>query len=234
MTAFETGHSLFEAALPRSNEAVLIKQYSPLVFKIVHQLRQHAGSLLANDDMVQLGMMALLDTLRRYPGELDEGFVGHAAKRIRGAILDELRRLDWRSRQIRQEANRLRDTARALQKSLGRDPNHRELASAHGISMAELHQLQQATEAETLHSLDALLEAGGGIEGSDRPLARVEQQRWLAQALTQLPEQDRLVLSLYYQHELNMKEIAAVLQRTEARVSQLHKQAVARLQVLLQ
>ncbi|MBV8043961.1 FliA/WhiG family RNA polymerase sigma factor [Pluralibacter sp.] len=228
--------ALFEQLQERKHiESNLLRQYLPLVHKLVNQLRVHAGPVMGREDMIQLGLMALLDALRRYPGQLDDGFLLYCKQKIRGAILDELRRLDWRSRSVRQEAHRLNDVTRKLTQRLGRAPKADELAGEMGVTLDELRTLEQDTHADALQSLETLLEQGSHFHpaGHDANGA-LEKQRWLAQALAQLPESDRLVLSLYYQHELNMKEIAAVMQRTEARVCQLHKQAVSRLQTLLQ
>lgn len=227
--------ALFEQLQERKHiESNLLRQYLPLVHKLVNQLRVHAGPVMGREDMIQLGLMALLDALRRYPGQLDEGFLLYCKQKIRGAILDELRRLDWRSRSVRQETHRLNDVTRKLTQRLGRAPKTDELAGEMGITRDALRILEQDTHADALQSLETLLEQGAHYhpEGHDATGA-LDKQRWLTQALAQLPESDRLVLSLYYQHELNMKEIAAVMQRTEARVCQLHKQAVSRLQTLL-
>lgn len=237
MSMFATSDTaLFEQIQERKHiESDLLRQYLPLVHKLVNQLHSHAGPIMGREDMIQLGLMALLDALRRYPGQLDTGFICYCKQKIRGSILDELRRLDWRSRGARQEAHRLNDVTRLLTQRLGRAPKSEELAREMGISGDELRILELESYANALQSLEALLEQGEhchpvGLDTTE-PL---EKQRWLAQALAQLPESDSLVLSLYYQYELNMKEIAAVMQRTEARVCQLHKQAISRLQAILQ
>ncbi|QRG78262.1 FliA/WhiG family RNA polymerase sigma factor [Citrobacter sp. R56] len=237
MSMFATHDSaLFEQFQERKHiESDLLRQYLPLVHKLVNQLHSHAGPIMGREDMIQLGLMALLDALRRYPGQLDAGFISYCKQKIRGSILDELRRLDWRSRGARQEAHRLNDATRLLTQQLGRSPKPDELAAEMGITLDELRTLEQESHANALQSLETLLEQGEHCHpaGSDTT-EPMERQRWLAQALGQLPEPDRLVLSLYYQHELNMKEIAVVMQRTEARVCQLHKQAISRLQAVLQ
>lgn len=238
MSMFTTSdNALFDQVQEhRSVESSLIRQYLPLVHKQVNQLRSHAGPVMEREDMIQLGLMALLNALRSYPGQLDVGFMSYCKHKIRGAILDELRRLDWLSRSTRQGAHHLNDVTRQLTQRLGREPKPAELAEEMSISLDELHALELDAHAHALMSLDSWLEQGEQrhpISG-DLTTEAVDRQRWLAQALAQLPEQDRLVLSLYYQHELSMKEIAAVMQRTEARVCQQHKQAILRLQAVLQ
>lgn len=237
MSMFATSDAaLFEQIQERKMiESDLLRQYLPLVHKLVNQLHSHAGPVMGREDMMQLGLMALLDAVRRYPGQLDAGFISYCKQKIRGAVLDELRRLDWRSRGVRQEAHRLNDITRQLTQRLGRAPKSDELADAMGISGGELRVLEQDAHADALQSLEMLLEQGEHHHPAGSSATEpIDTQRWLAQALAQLPDNDRLVLSLYYQHELNMKEIAAVMQRTEARVCQLHKQAISRLQAILQ
>lgn len=237
MSMFATSDAAFFDQIQerKSIESDLLRQYLPLVHRQVNQLASHVGPVMGREDMLQLGLMALLDALRRYPGQLDAGFMSYCKQRVRGAILDELRRLDWRSRGVRQEAHRLNDITRQLTQQLGRSPRQDEVAEAMGISSDELRILELDAHANALQSLEALLEQGEHCHPAGGSTTEaLDRQRWLAQALAQLPDPDRLVLSLYYQHELNMKEIAAVMQRTEARVCQLHKQAVSRLQAILQ
>ena len=238
MSMFTTNTASFaQVQEHRIVETNLLRQYLPLVHRQVRQLGCHSGPVMEQDDMLQIGLMTLLDTLRRYPGELDGGFINYCKLRIRGAILDELRSLDWRSRGARQEAHRLNDASRRLIQQLGREPKNSELAEAMGVSLDELLTIEQSAHADALQSLETLLEQGDHyhpVSQGNPTTDAVDRQRWLTQALGQLPEQDRLVLNLYYQHELNMKEIAVVVKRTEARVCQLHRQAVTRLQALLQ
>jgi len=150
------------------------------------------------------------------------------AARVVRERLDELRRLDWRPRQVRQQAHKVRDTLRSLTRQLGRAPRDEEVLRATGLSEAQYQSYLRAEAAEAIESLDALLlegarefqQSGSGVE------EYVLGERLLAQALAQLDERERLVLTLYYQHELSLKEIGLVLDISDARVCQLSKQAI--------
>ncbi|MBM7059137.1 FliA/WhiG family RNA polymerase sigma factor [Pseudomonas sp. UL073] len=217
------GHLLFAPGA----EQKWLMQYLPLVKRIVGQLSLQANQVLDREDMEQIGLMGLLEGLRRY-GTPDEQFAGFAALRIRGAILDELRRQDWRPRQVRQQAHRIRDGIRSLSRRLGRAPSDAEILAATGLDEQAYQEFLMAESSEAIESLDELLQ--NGHEGFASVEAGVEErvlkERLLAQALSQLDERERLVLTLYYQHELSLKEIALVLEVSDARVCQLSKQAI--------
>lgn len=204
-------------------------QYLPLVKRIVRQLSLQANQVLDREDMEQIGLMGLLDSLRRY-GTPDEQFGRFAALRVRGAILDELRRQDWRPRQVRQQTHKMRDAIRQLTRQLGRMPQDEEILAATGMSAKDYQDFLQADACEAIESLDELLQNGheAFIEGGSAVEERVLKERLLAQALSQLSEREQLVLTLYYQHELSLKEIALVLELSDARVCQLSKQAIAK------
>lgn len=179
--------------------------------------------------MQQVALIGLLDALRRY-GKPDEGFGGYAVQRIRGAVLDALRRLDWRPRQLRQKFYHIKDLIRERRKVLGREPEPGEL-EADGVSAAEYQQYLALEGADTLESLDALL--------SDRPgelplLGRrledqIVTQHMLSRALQTLSAKEQQILYLYYQQDMNLKEIALVLGLTEARICQLNKKIAEKL-----
>lgn len=218
----------------RQSEQRVIRQYLPLVKRIVSQMRSHCGVMLSPEDMEQIGMMALLESLRRYPGERDNGFISFAGQRIRGAILDELRRLDWRPRSVRQQAHELNDVVRRLSREMGREPSDIEVASALGLSAEDYRECLYSIQAESMKSLDELLTAG------EHPIDRgnnVEQlllKQTLVKIISKLNAREQLILSLYYHHELNLKEIALVLGLTETRICQLHKSAISQLKIILQ
>lgn len=215
------------ARLSSAAEQRWMMRYLPLVRRIVSQLSLQANQVLDREDMEQIGLMGLLEGLRRY-GEPDEPFGRFAALRIRGAILDELRRQDWRPRQVRQQAHKVRDTIRTLARQLGRMPSDEEVLAATGLDEAGYQDYLRAESSEAIESFDALLQSGQeGIQGTGEALEeRVLKERLLAQALDRLNERERLILNLYYQHELNLKEIALVLELTDARICQLMKQAI--------
>ncbi len=215
--------------LSRAQEHQLMLQYLPLVKRVVRQLSLQANQVMDRDDMEQIGLMGLLESLRRY-GQPDESFPGFAKLRIRGAILDELRRQDWRPRQLRQQTHKIRDAIRALARQLGRVPQDAEVMAALGLSEKEYNEFLQSDACEAIESLDELLLNGPDtfVDGGSGLEEREITERLLAQALAQLSERERLVLMLYYQQELSLKEIALVLELTDARVCQLSKQAIAK------
>ena len=206
-----------------------LMQYLPLVKRIVRQLSLQANQVLDREDMEQIGMMGLLEGLRRY-GEPDEQFGKFASLRIRGAILDELRRQDWRPRQVRQQAHKVRDAIRDLSRQLGHEPSDEEIKAYTGLDEKEYQDFLCADSSEAIESLDELLQSGHEHFPDTAELfeERLIKERVLAQALARLDERERLVLTLYYQHELSLKEIALVLEVSDARVCQLSKQAIGK------
>ncbi|PAU58383.1 RNA polymerase sigma factor FliA [Pseudomonas sp. PIC25] len=228
--AIDYDYALGQAApalLRPEDERKWLMQYLPLVKRIVSQLSLQANQVLDREDMEQIGLMGLLDCLRRY-GEPDEGFGRYAALRVRGAILDELRRQDWRPRQVRQQTHKIRDAIRQLSRQLGRAPSDEEILAATGLAEKDYQAFLQAESCEAIESLDELLQNGheAFADGAQGVEERVLKERLLAQALSRLDERERLVLTLYYQHDLSLKEIALVLDVSDARVCQLSKQAL--------
>lgn len=220
--AVETPRALFAPGA----EQRWVRQYLPLVKRIVSQLSLQASQAMDREDMEQIGLMGLLECLRRY-GEPDEQFGRFAALRIRGAILDELRRLDWRPRQVRQQVHKVRDAIRALARRLGRAPKEEEILAHTGLSAKAYQDYLSADASEAIESLDELLQ-NGHDQASSGFEDRLLKERLLQQALSALNEREQLILTLYYQHELSLKEIALVLDLTDARVCQLSKQALAK------
>lgn len=218
----------------RQSEQQIIRQYLPLIKRIVSQMRSHCGVMLSLEDMEQIGMMALLESSRRYPGELDNGFISFAGQRIRGAILDELRRQDWRPRPVRQQAHELNDVVRRLSREMGREPSDLEVASALGLSAEDYRERLYSTQAESMKSLDELLLGGDQPVDRSNDVERLMLKQTLIKVISKLNEREQLILSLYYHHELNLKEIAMTLGLTETRICQLHKSAISQLKTILQ
>ncbi|MEN3160135.1 FliA/WhiG family RNA polymerase sigma factor [Alkalimonas sp. NCh-2] len=209
-----------------AQETAALNRYGYLVKRAAAHLRSLVGSMVDKDDLQQIGLMGLLSALRRYGREPDEQFESYAFKRIRGAMLDEFRRTDWRPRQLRQQSHQLRDKTRELTRQLGHVPGDEALCAALGIDMTTLLELQYVGQAEAMESLDMLLEQQSESQLGSSNLNQLELKLSLKKAMASLPERNRLLLQLYYSHELNMKEIALVLELTESRVCQLHKQSV--------
>jgi RNA polymerase sigma factor for flagellar operon FliA len=220
------------AAAPLDEQRVLM-EYAPLVKRIVRQLTAQTSATLSREDMEQIGLLGLLEALRRY-GAPDEKFAAFAALRGRGAILDELRRQDWRPRTVRQESHKLRDAVRELTRRIGRQPTEAEVIKALGISAEDYRQHMQDENAEQFASFDELV-AELSDTPSDRgtPESEVVVRLSLEQALTALDEREQRVIQLYYEFDLSLKEIAAVLGITEARVCQINKAALAKMKARL-
>lgn len=211
---------------PAAVEEAQLLRYLPLVKRAAKHLRSQIVPSMALEDLEQIGLLGLLEALRRY-GEPDECFAGFAFKRIRGAMLDELRRQDWRPRQLRQQAHAFNRVARDEFNRRGRAATDSELAAALNVGLDEVRELAYASQADAMQSLDELLEAPGWDIAGGGDGAELELQLSLKTALSSLPQREQRLLSLYYQQELNMKEVALVLGLTESRVCQLHKQCLA-------
>jgi len=207
--------------------------YAPLVKRIVRQLNSQVQGAIDRDDMEQIGLMGLLEALRRY-GEPDTGFGSYASLRIRGAILDELRRQDWRPRAVRQQSHKMRDAVRELTRKLGREPTEQETMTALGLDADSYQAYLLDESAETIASFDEILQDTLADTGSvSGPEEQLMIRRSLEQALNGLDEREQRVIQMYYEFELSYKEIAAVLDLTDARVCQLNKQALNKMKAVL-
>jgi RNA polymerase sigma factor for flagellar operon FliA len=226
--------SVAAAELGAADEQRHLLAFTPLVRRTVRQLSSQVGGAMDRDDMMQIGLMGLLEALRRY-GEPDERFPAFAALRVRGAVLDELRRQDWRPRSVRQESFRLKTEVRELTKRLGREPSEAEVLAGLDISPEAYLAYQQDSNAETLASFDDLFDTLSNEASSQRsPEAELVLKRSLQQALGTLSEREQRVIQLYYEYELSLKEIAAVLGLTEARICQINKAALQKMKTVLQ
>ncbi len=218
----------------KCDENEIIKKHLMLVNRIVNQLRLHINSFCGLEDMRQIGMIGLLEAARRFHDLDDPQFPAFAACRIRGAILDELRRLDWRSRKTRQKAHELNDVTRDLMKALGRQPTDKEIIEALNTDEKDYYARLNANLAQEMQSLDSLLESGiHQFEADSDSIHQQQMAMTLNSALTKLDKRDQFILTLFYQHEMNMHEIALALDVTPARICQLHKHALSQLNQIL-
>ncbi|SDG90552.1 RNA polymerase sigma factor for flagellar operon FliA [Vibrio xiamenensis] len=213
------------------DENKLLMQHQKLVKRVVNQLRAHATTHCSVADMQQIGLIGLLEAGRRYGNVEDPNFPAFAVCRIRGSILDELRRLDWRSRKTRQQAHELNDVTRDLTRKLGRQPNDNEIIEALGTDQQDYYSRLKASLAGDMQSLDQLIENGSEthVDGQYDGINHESIRRSLEKALNKLSKRDQLLITLFYQHELNLHEIAMVLDLTPPRICQLHKQALKQL-----
>ena len=229
----EYADAAMHAAMSAQDEGRHLLAYAPLVKRIARQLGSQVSGAMGREDMEQIGLMGLLEALRRY-GTPDAGFASYAGLRVRGAILDELRRQDWRPRSVRQDSHKMRDAVRALTRRLGREPNDKDAAEALGISQDEWRQFLLDDCAEELLSFDEILqEATEQAHSAPGPEQQYMVRRSLEQALNALNEKEQRVIQMIYEFELSYKEIAAVLDLSDARVCQLNKSALAKMKAAL-
>ena len=208
-----------------------------LVKRIAYHLISRLPASVQVDDLIQAGMIGLLEAARHYDASQGASFETYAGIRIRGAMLDEMRKNDWAPRSVHRRAREAAQVIHELENRYGRDARDSEVADGLGISLEEYHRILQDASSCRLFSLDDVGDDEPGLVEdlpSDVPdpqqgLQAEDFRRSLAQAIDALPERERLVLSLYYDDELNLKEIGAVLGVSESRVSQIHSQAVLRL-----
>jgi RNA polymerase sigma factor for flagellar operon FliA len=216
-------------ALPNS-DAELLARYAQLIDRVTQRVAMRVG-LRDRSELWSVAALGLLEAARRYDGSRDVRFETFAEHRIRGAILDELRNNDHLPRRLRADTERVAKARAELARELRREPQSDELAAALGIDATELAELEMLKQ-PVLPLLDAVAVASGE-EGADVKVDRQILSRRLAAAIGQLPERLQLVLSLYYVEELTFREIAKVLQVSEARVCQLNGEAVTKLRALL-
>ncbi|HZY19136.1 MAG TPA: RNA polymerase sigma factor FliA [Ramlibacter sp.] len=218
-----------------------IENYLPMVRRTAHRM---IGRLPANvevDDLIQAGVMGLMEAMERYEQGHGAQFETFALQRVRGAMLDELRGTDWVPRSVRKHQREIADAVHALEQKLQRAPSDSEIAAHMGVTLAEYHEMLVDVRGAQLVYTDDYDSDENDTHYLDRhvtpdergdPAAQLADRRFreaLVAAIGDLPEREQYVMSMYYEHDMNLKEIAAVLGVTESRVCQLHSQAVARL-----
>ncbi|HPT84291.1 MAG TPA: FliA/WhiG family RNA polymerase sigma factor [Limnochordia bacterium] len=217
----------------------LIEEYIPLVKYVAGRLAMNLPSSVDVGDLESFGFFGLLDALEKYDAERNTKFETYATTRIRGAIIDGLRSLDWVPRSTRSKARLVESQIHELTNELGRTPTNEEVATALGLSLDEYFGLLSELKGANLFSLDeaaASEQAGENLKIldlvvdqellPDQQLMEKESVEELAAAIAQLPEREQLVLALYYREDLTLKEIGHVLQVSESRVSQIHTKAL--------
>ncbi|HET9643152.1 MAG TPA: RNA polymerase sigma factor FliA [Burkholderiaceae bacterium] len=229
----------------RLDVASMLKQYSPLVRRLAHQMIAKLPANVEVDDLIQVGMMGLSDALSRFDAAQGVQFETFATQRIRGAMLDELRGSDWMSRGNRRQQRSIEAAVHKLEQRLGRAPQESEIAKEMGMSLTEYQELLGKVRGTQLVYLEDMAGDDGDDDYLDRhvppdeeanPLGLLQDRRMreaLVEAIKNLPEREQYVMSMYYEQDMNLKEIAAVLGVTESRVCQLHSQSIARLRVKL-
>ncbi len=217
----------------------LVQRFAPLVKRIAYHLMARLPSSVQVDDLIQNGMIGLLDAIERFEAGMGAQFETYAAQRVRGAMLDGLRENDWLPRSLRREFRQIEKAIAQLEQEYGRPPSEVELAKALGVSLAEYQKMLQDARGHQLLSFEDLVEEGDDdflerhlTDDSREPSRILEAEslkRMLVQGIEMLPEREKLMMALYYEQDLNLREIGDVMGVTESRVCQLHTQAVARL-----
>jgi len=224
----------------------LIMDYAPLVRFVAQRIASRLPANIEVADLTSAGVIGLMDAIEKYDPSRDNKFKTYAEFRIRGAILDELRSQDWVPRSVRDKAKKIDRTNLALEQKLGRSVSDSEISEAMGINLTEYYDMVSKVKTVTLLSVDELLSPtqterknllevleNTHVKNPFLHLKNKDIRNLLLTTIDELPEKQRLVLSLYYYEELNLKEIGKILDVTESRISQLHTQAVERLKVKL-
>lgn len=228
----------------KSDKNHLLEEHAPLVKKLAHQMKAKLPPSVEVDDLIQAGMIGLLDAVNRYEENHGAQFETYAVQRIRGAMLDELRNSDWLPRSIRQNMRKIETAMNAVQQRLGRPPKEAEIAKEMKISLEEYQQMLDEGSGHQLvyyedfhdkdeneHFLDRYC-----VDVSSDPLQALMNggfREAVIRAIEALPEREKILMGLYYEQEMNLKEIGAVMGVSESRVCQLHGQAIARMRARL-
>jgi RNA polymerase sigma factor for flagellar operon FliA len=229
------------AQIQHGDPGELVRQHAGLVKRIAFHLSARLPATVQVEDLIQAGMMGLLEAARSYREGQGASFETFAGIRIRGAMLDEVRKHDWTPRSVHRRSREVAEAVRELEKRLGREPRDAEVCEQLGISLDEYHQILADSAGASVFSLDHAGEESEDLtldvaDERPGPEASLFDERFrmeLAQAIAELPERERLMMSLYYVEELNLKEIGAVLGVSESRVSQIHGKALMRLRARL-
>jgi RNA polymerase sigma factor for flagellar operon FliA len=226
----------------------LILTYAPLVKYVAGRLGSGLPAHVDEGDLVSYGLLGLIAAIERYDPDRDMKFETYAISRIKGSILDELRAMDWVPRSVRSRAREIERAMTELESKLGRAPNDEEIAAKVGITTDELEGSLTDISRSSIAALDELWTVSGSggdsialidtIEDTQGPepqsaFAQTEMREAIADAISRLPEREKLVITLYYYEDLTLREIGEVLGVTESRVSQLHTKAILRLKARL-
>jgi RNA polymerase sigma factor for flagellar operon FliA len=220
----------------------LVERHAPLVKRIAHHLMARLPASVLVDDLIQAGMIGLLEAARNFDGSKGASFETFAGIRIRGSMLDEIRKGDWTPRSVHKNSRAITEAISQVEKATGRDARDIDVAERLQVPVQEYHQMLREVNAGKLVGIEDLgvsedVLTTDATKGEDSPFENMVQgsfQKALAQAITTLPEREAIVLSLYYDEELNLREIGEVLEVSESRVSQIHSQAMLKLKSKMQ
>ncbi len=218
----------------------IVNELAPLVKRIAYHFMAKLPASVSVDDLIQAGLIGLLDAAKNFDDTQGAQFETYAIQRIRGSILDELRQADWLPRNVRKNLRKIEGAIAKLEQQFGRAPREAELAEHMQVPIEDYqHMLLDARGHQLLHYEDFqesedsdFFDSYMSLDGHRGPLEALEDEgfrRSLVQAISALPDREKLVMGLYYEQEMNLKEIGEVLGVSESRICQLHSQAVARL-----
>lgn len=219
----------------------IILEYAPLVKVVAGRLSMYLGYNVEYDDLVSYGIFGLIDAIDKFDASKAVKFETYASLRIRGAILDQIRKMDWIPRTVRQRQKQITAAIKEIELNTGRSATDEEIATALGISSSEYDDWQSQMKVTNVVSLDEFVEQGSDVADThglssqiDRPeevIEKEELKKVLMEALDQLTEKEKKVVLLYYYEELTLKEISNILEVSESRVSQLHTKALGKMKV---
>lgn len=227
---------------PKLREQIII-EYAGLVKVVAGRLSMYLGYTVEYDDLVGYGTFGLIDAIDKFDSLKGVKFETYASLRIRGAILDQIRKMDWIPRTLRQKQRKIDTALQKIETELGRPATEDELSRELGISMEELELWQNQTKATNLISLDEFMEQGSEVkmdsqasshfDQPERVMEKQELKETLTQAILTLTENERKVITLYYYEELTLKEISRIMEVSESRISQLHTKALQKMRKAL-
>jgi len=231
---------MYTAKGTTNNTDQMLKQHSGLVKKMAYQLKAKLPSCVELDDLVQAGMIGLMDAIQRYEDNHGAQFETYASQRVRGAMLDELRGADWLPRGIRKNMRDIEVAVQQLEQKFGRPPTESEIAKHMNFTLEDYYDVLSDCQGHQLIYCEDFQDDDGGEHFLDRyvdddtsdpvkSLLESDFREALIDSIDHLPEREKMLMGLYYEQELNLKEIGAIMSVSESRVCQLHSQAVARL-----
>lgn len=221
------------ADVPDDLETV-IREHSDTVRRHARRYARMSGGAVEADDLISVGVIGLMDAFQRFDPSLGRPFRAYAEYRVRGAILDELRRLDPMSQPRRREARKFETAVRELSTELGHTPSEEELATSLEVPIEEVQRRRQLAQGVRFVPIEKSERAALQVTLQGMPMERPALKILVRQALELLPDREQKILMLYYFHDLNMREIGKILDLTEARISQLHKEAVKSLREIIE
>lgn len=240
MTNLDNLWQAFSTSKSPALKEKLIIHYAPLVKYVAGRLLVHIGQHVEYDDLVGYGIFGLIDAVEKFDNNKGVKFETYASFRIRGAIIDHIRRMDWVPRTLRQKNKQMEQVFSQLEEDLGRSPTDEELAQKLGLTLEETQDLMKKSAVLTLVSLDDVMDqnfessftslVANRVDSPEEQSERRERKEMLADAISKLSEREKLVVTLYYFEDLTLKEISSIMEVSESRVSQIHTKAITRLQ----